>query len=171
MNDCLTKPFKKKDLLPLLDKWLPAAPCGQSPAAAAGATPAAAGEGDSVTRAARAARSARSAREVFDFPKAVETFLGNEEILRSVLATFVEKGVSQLQLLEIALEHEDLDAVRMEAHSIKGGALNLGAVPLAKAAGGLEAAGKEKRLEDVPARLAELRTAFADFEAVVLKLR
>jgi two-component system sensor histidine kinase/response regulator len=164
MNDCLTKPFKKKDLLPLLEKWLPAAPSGQSPAAAAGATQAAAGEAGS------GARAARSEREVFDFQKAVETFLGNEEILRSVLATFVEKGVSQLQLLEAALGNEDLDAVRMEAHSIKGGALNLGAVPLGRAAGGLEAAGKEKRLKDVPARLAELRTAFADFEAVVLKL-
>jgi two-component system sensor histidine kinase/response regulator len=149
MNDCLTKPFKKKDLLPVLDKWLSA------PSAVPPAVPPAGGA---------------AARAVFDFQKAVEIFLGNEEVLRSVLAAFLTKVGSQLGQLEAALQREDLETVRMEAHSIKGGALNLGALPLGRAASDLEAAAREQRLQEASAGLAELKTAFDAFRAVVSKL-
>jgi len=161
MNDSLTKPFKKKDLLPVLEKWLPAVPSGEaSPGAGGKKAPARSAD----------APGARDEKEIFDFQKAVETFLGNEEILRSVLVSFTDKVSGQLGQLKAAIMREDAEALRMEAHSIKGGALNLGALPLGRAAGNLEAAGKEKRLQEASVLLAELESAFTAFKSVIAKI-
>jgi two-component system sensor histidine kinase/response regulator len=169
MNDYLTKPFKKQDLLPVLERWLSGPAGGEAVPARAGTGSAGKSGPPAGGGGAAGKDNAANEREVFDFPKAVETFLGNEDILRSVLTSFLDKVAGQLGQLQAALESGDLETVRMEAHSIKGGALNLGAGPLGRAAGGLEAAGREKRLQDIPARLAELRATHAAFKAVVLK--
>ncbi len=113
MNHCLTKPFKKKDLVPVLDQWLPEA--GTGPVAVV---------------------------EAFDFRKAVDTFLGREDVVRNVLSTFLGTLQEQIPRIAAALEQGGLSILRQEAHAIKGGAWNLSAAALGEAAGSLEEAAK-----------------------------
>jgi CheY-like chemotaxis protein/HPt (histidine-containing phosphotransfer) domain-containing protein len=117
MNQCLTKPFKKKDLLPVLKAWL-RGPSGRQ---------------ETVER-----ESGKQSGTVFDFSKAVDAFMGREDVVRSVTSSFLEKLTDQLSQIPAALDSGDLERVRQEAHSIKGGAWNLEARPLGDAAHKLE---------------------------------
>jgi PAS domain S-box-containing protein len=116
MNHCLTKPFKKKDLVPVLRQWLR----------------------DPSTRKEAAARDSGMHRGVFDFSKAVDAFMGREDVVRNVISSFIDNVADQLSQIPAALASGDLERVSREAHSIKGGAWNLEARPLGDAAGKLE---------------------------------
>jgi CheY-like chemotaxis protein/HPt (histidine-containing phosphotransfer) domain-containing protein len=144
MNHCLTKPFKKKDLVPVLDQWLPQA---RNHSGCAGGDPAQ----DTEER-------------IFDFRKAVDTFMGREDVLRNVLTGFLDTTKEQLARIPEALQDGDLDAVRREAHSIKGGASNLTAKPLGEAAGMLEETAKAGDME-------ASRQAFASLQAEYERLK
>jgi len=113
MNHCLTKPFKKKDLVPVLDQWLSPVSSQTGPA-----------------------------DEVLDFPKAVAAFMGREDVVRNVLSSFLETVEEQIARIPAALAEGELEAVRQEAHSLKGGAWNLAADPIGEAARKLEEAAK-----------------------------
>jgi len=118
MNHCLTKPFKKKDLVPVLKAWL------RSPST----------QEEVVVQ----ASMRQNGGTVFDFSKAVDTFMGQEGVVRNVLSSFLDKVETQLSQIPTALDSGDLERVRQEAHSIKGGAWNLEARPLGDAARELE---------------------------------
>jgi two-component system sensor histidine kinase/response regulator len=146
MNACLTKPFKKKDLLPVLAAWLKPA----SPPPEPRASPPEDGNGREIA---------------FDFEKAKDTFLGREDVVLGALRSFVQKLEDELSLMDPALS-DDLPRLREEAHAIKGGAWNLQAAPLAEAAARLEqacAAGQrseaKRALQALQARFEELREA------------
>lgn len=118
MNHCLTKPFKKKDLVPVLSQWL---------------------RGPSTREEVAVQDSGKQSGEiVFDFSKAVEAFMGREDVVRNVLSSFLEKLETQVSQIPAALDRGDLERVKQEAHSIKGGAWNLEARPLGDAARMLE---------------------------------
>jgi CheY-like chemotaxis protein len=131
MDDFIGKPFKKKDLLPVLERWTrrDGGESGPEPDGAGGSA-AAAGPGAAEPE----------DREIFDFQAAVETFLGDEETVRSVLRAFREKLAADVDQLKAAHQEEDTDALSKVAHSIKGGALNLEAKRLGAAAAALEQA-------------------------------
>ena len=87
MNHCLTKPFKKKDLVPILDEWLPSARNHSGSE-----------KGDS---------GQSSSGRVFDFPKAVEAFMGREDVLRNVLTGFLDTSEDQIARVSAALQEGD----------------------------------------------------------------
>jgi PAS domain S-box-containing protein len=142
MNHCLTKPFKKKDLVPVLEQWLPA----------------------SESQADEAGDPVRREEGVFDFGKAVEAFMGRDDVLRNVLAAFLDTAQKQIVRISTAMEEGDMNAVRQEAHSLKGGAWNLSAAFVGEAAGKLEEAAKA---EDGEASL----SAFATLREEVERLK
>jgi two-component system sensor histidine kinase/response regulator len=165
MNGTLTKPFKKKDLLPVLERWVAAA----APAPATGDRASAAGPGNMVSRGTGGAPSvsAPSLRQTaglpFDFKKAVEGFLGREDVVLKVLEGFLNKVEEQLAILKAAAQSGDMGRVAEEAHSIKGGAWNLEARPLGEAARLLEQAAREESKGDVALCLAGLQECFEGF--------
>jgi CheY-like chemotaxis protein/HPt (histidine-containing phosphotransfer) domain-containing protein len=120
MNHCLTKPFKKRDLIPVLDQWLPAAAQEAEPGV----------------------QQPSSGSEVFDFRRVVEAFMGQEEVVRDVLSSFLMTVEDQIARLPAAIEGAELEGVRQEAHAMKGGAWNLSAAALGDAARTLEEAAK-----------------------------
>jgi CheY-like chemotaxis protein len=136
MDHCLTKPFKKKDLVPILDQWLPA-------------DPHATGDGE---------------EQVFDFAGAVDAFLGREDVLRSVLASFLQTTEEQIARFLSALEDGDWETVRREAHSIKGGAWNLSAQALGEAARLLEETAAAGKTDSSAEALAGLQGEFERFK-------
>ena len=122
MTDFLTKPFKKKDLIPVLDKWLRA--CNELDISSSVVE-----EADS---------SSDSDSDIFDFSQAVEVFMGKESVVINLLGGFITKVEEQIGNMYHSLESEDFDAVREDAHSIKGGSSNLYINRLSSAAKDLE---------------------------------
>jgi len=148
MNHCLTKPFKKKDLVPVLDRWLPGT--SSRPGAAAGAATESTGDG------------------VFDFPKAVDAFMGREDVVRNVLSTFLKTGQVQIARIRAALDKGELEVIRQEAHSMKGGAWNLAADPLGEAARQLEETAKAGEGEATRSVFASLQEEFERLKKAAL---
>ncbi len=134
MDDYLTKPFKKADLLPFLYKWLhrgaDSAPPRGNPALL------------SVQEIKKEVDT-----QVFDFEKAVETFMGKKDVVLRVVFSFVDKIEKQLALMEEALSRGDFERLRIEAHAIKGGAWNLDAKKLGDAAAALEQIAKREQTD------------------------
>ena len=149
MTDFLTKPFKKNDILPVLRKWI------------------------LVDKSSGAAveEKAQSAEPlpIFDFDDAVETFMGNKETVIDLVQTIIEKIETQIPAIREALEKSDLEVVRAEAHSIKGGCLNLSVQKLGTAAADLEAAAKKSQSEEIPALIDYVNDAFEEFKEHIEK--
>ncbi len=82
-------------------------------------------------------------RLVFDWDEALDTFMGNEEVVRKVLAVQVEKVAGQIPKIEQAISEGNWEQLREEAHSIKGGSWNLQAKELGDKAFVLEMAGRD----------------------------
>ncbi|EKO37713.1 MAG: signal transduction histidine kinase [Solidesulfovibrio magneticus str. Maddingley MBC34] len=130
MNDYLTKPLEVDRLLASLGQWI-------APAAAAvrGRDPALA----SLVVAAPADGAAVAAvPEGMDLAAARRRLGGNERLLASVAAEFVRDYAGAAAALEALIADGDLEAARRLAHTVKGVAGTLAALPLAEAARELE---------------------------------
>lgn len=139
MNDYLSKPFSRRDLLATVDKWLKvkgqAASCVQQ---GPSVTP---GAGPSDREAHRNASGLP-----MDFEKAVDEFEGDTELLSEVLKGFLANVRGQIPIIREALERGDAEVVKREAHSIKGGSSNLTAYRMAEIANELETSAKSGAL-------------------------
>lgn len=135
MNDYLTKPIRRKQLLDKVASWLNTsarsltecpsilndAPQGTSSDAPLGAP--------------------------MDWGRALDEFLGKKDILRKVSFEFCKNVRRQLTDIGHALDICNAQAVRKEAHAVKGGAANLTADALATAALVLEKIGESGNLD------------------------
>lgn len=170
MNDFLPKPFKKDDLVPVLSKWL---------------VPDAVEKGGSREDDARSVSVIEDIEEleeisdngedmpedksVFDFDSALEAFMGDEDVLKNVLGSVLDKIPTQIELIKQALEGGDMETVRTESHGIKGGSWNLCMQFLGDIAAKVEAAAKEKDAETCRALLPELEKGFEITKGVIEK--
>ncbi len=193
MNDFLVKPFKKRDLVPVLDKWMQegrAAKENGAASAAPGAEHPAEGPtgasddieeleelpelGEEGTERGRTLVEGKAGvpesrfpeEPVFDIETAVETFMGKKEIVRKVVDGHIEKIEGQLEKLKGALEKGDMEQIRQEAHAIKGGSLNLEIKRLGMTAAALERAGAEEDREEAEELLPLLEREYEDFVEV-----
>lgn len=133
MDDFLSKPLTRKDLLAIAAKWLnvKSKPAKQKPDA---------DTGDNMPP------KTISNNLPIDLERAIDEFEGDMELLKEVIAGFTKKVSEQLVTIREALSCGDAETVRREAHSIKGGAAGLTAGDLAKVAFELENKGKSKDL-------------------------
>jgi HPt (histidine-containing phosphotransfer) domain-containing protein len=69
---------------------------------------------------------------------------GDAEFERELVDVFVASGDRALAAIVAALAADDLDAVRSQAHALKGASSNLRAKPLAATAARLEAAARAR---------------------------
>jgi CheY-like chemotaxis protein/HPt (histidine-containing phosphotransfer) domain-containing protein len=151
MNDYVAKPLRRKELLALVDRWImsksgsAAQPhCEQT----TGNTP----ETDAPmhTDALDQDQATGNPIEVkapMNFEKAVEEFMGKEDILMSVLKVFLDNVGDQIETIRQAISEGNVVVVGKEAHSIKGGAANLTADDLSRRAFDLENIAKSGILE------------------------
>jgi len=77
---------------------------------------------------------------VLDLESALERLGGDGELLEEVLAAFLGEAEGKRQGIAAAIAAADRERLRRLAHSVRGGALTIGAEGLALAAQGLEAA-------------------------------
>jgi CheY-like chemotaxis protein/HPt (histidine-containing phosphotransfer) domain-containing protein len=152
MNDILIKPFKKKDIIPLLDKWM--VPDAQEPS--------------SDEENAEDVETVESEElDVFDFDEAVSNFMGKKEVVVKVLHSFIEKVDTQLPAISKALQDQDFETAHGKAHAIKGGAWNLEIKKVGDKARVLEDSSRDELLEESLNALEELKEAYNEFREVV----
>jgi len=124
MDDYLVKPLKKKDLLTMLAKW----------------TRGIGGIDDcrSMIDDDAAPRGNNESEAPMGYERALEEFEGDEDFLMEVIEGFLENVSAQIVTMRQAISDGDAEAVRREAHAIKGGAANLTAEKLSGIAFELE---------------------------------
>jgi len=149
MNDFLTKPFKKNDLVPVLDKWAMGSFVARK-------------DRDSGTEEQQA--SIEIDREVFSFKEAVSTFMGQTEVVIKVLEGFLPKVERQISQIKSNLKTENFEQISADAHSIKGSSWNLMAKRLGNRAFELEKAAKENKSDACALNVMGLEDAFVEFK-------
>ena len=155
MSDFLTKPFKKKDIQPVLAKWKGLGHSSRTAAPAAAV--------DTVETEETEPRD----HEIFDFKSAVETFLGNEETVRKLVGNYITKVEQQIPQLETCLSSGDTEGSRELAHSIKGSALNLSMPALGESAKLLEYSSRDGEIDISKENLEQLKGFFAELKQFV----
>jgi len=182
MNDFLVKPFKKKDLLPVLERWFDQS--GRTSSPGPGEASLAAEQEPEELEAVDDAEEPEELEEleelealdavddlgeledlepveenletkepfdaddpILDFVETLETFMGQRETVLRVIGSFNDKVAKQIPKILEVLEARDCESLRGEAHSIKGGAMNLNAVRLGKTAAALEQAAADGQLK------------------------
>jgi PAS domain S-box-containing protein len=125
MNDVVTKPIRRDVLISAVNAWL--APEVES----AGQDSAGQPQGD-------IAQPGPAAGVPLDFPQAVREFGGDAELVKTVVAKFLDNLTGQMDDLAESHRSGQADQLASEAHKIKGGAGNLAAMPLSDAAAALE---------------------------------
>jgi len=98
---------------------------------------------------------------VLDLEGTLENLGGDPELLKELLDYFLELAPGQLDELGAAVEAGDTAAVDLQAHAMKGGAANVGAVRVSATARELEMLAKGGGLAGAAAIFARLRAEFA----------
>jgi PAS domain S-box-containing protein len=154
MDGVLTKPIRRADFLNTIHRWLAQKDHpGQS-------TP----QSHDCPQAEK-----QDNHKPIDFPQALQEFSGNKRLLSNILNQFIKQVESQLPLLNKAIQDNDSETLWKEAHKIRGGAANLSALPLTKAAERLENAGKSGRVDAAKEILEEFEKEFNRLKDVLRK--
>lgn len=137
MNDVVTKPFRKNTLLEKIIYW-------------------AANNGRTSSTEVSVTQESDDTMAPIQFQKTLEEFGGDRQLLVSVIDEYIANVREQIPRIAEAIKDQHSETVWREAHSIKGGALNLAAETLAEIAFELEKAGKSGNLTKSPELLSRL---------------
>ncbi|HYH05366.1 MAG TPA: response regulator, partial [Bacillota bacterium] len=100
----------------------------------------------------------------FNLEKVIVEFDNDKTVVFDVLSNFRKNLIKQIDIIENALHENDVETIRRNAHSIKGGAANLGAERLAAAALELEMLAKKGELGKGTESFTKLVTEIRKFE-------
>jgi two-component system sensor histidine kinase/response regulator len=153
MNDLITKPFKKEDIMSVLYKYFSKEE--QENSIPEELAPLEEEETVDISQALGVDEAA-----IFNFPAALETFLGDEATLVGLLAPYRKKVAAQLEELKKDTQGRDLDNIREVAHSIKGSSRNLDMKRLGNSAEKLENTARDGIKEPIPDLINELEEEF-----------
>ncbi len=148
MVDLITKPVKRFDLLEMVEKWLACPPTSSLPPLES-ALPV-----DNVFPECLTDLHCHHSTDLHQeddislpiyWDEALAEFEGDQELLEAVAQEFLEHLELQIDSISEAMDTDAFETIRFEAHTIKGGAGNLTAHPLARAAQAMEEAGISKK--------------------------
>jgi two-component system, sensor histidine kinase and response regulator len=151
MDDYITKPIKRVEFLMAVDRWI-----GRRPEEEATVTAEEAVGGSSCQEEVQS--------ESLDYQAALDEFMGDAVVLEKVLRGFVENVRQQIPRIRQAGRDQDCEALRKEAHTIKGGAANISAMPLSHYAARLEQLGKQQSIEGFDTLFTHFEKEFARLE-------
>lgn len=139
MDDFLTKPLQRGDLLQTMSKWLMPKISKQSSEH----------EGHEIM-------PITETTLVVDFEKAIKEFDGQRDLVYTIIQEFSDDIQKQIEAMKVALGAGDFEALVKEAHSIKGGAANIYALQLSEAAKKIEILAKASDSTEIPQALINL---------------
>jgi histidine phosphotransfer protein HptB len=96
--------------------------------------------------------------------------MSGEDFINELIDAFLEDGPSMLSNMQIALETQDLESFRRNAHSLKSNANTFGALELGAAAKELEYMARENNLK-IGDRLEKLNRKFSAAAAELKEMR
>lgn len=136
MNDVLTKPLRKKDLLEKIQFWITGTRIEPSPEKPE--PPAVQVKSEDASPSPSTGEAFLFDSYPFDVLRLREELQGDTEEVSILLRGFLLQLDTTAEKIEAALQKEDLTLLSREVHSLKGGALTLYANPLARRAETLE---------------------------------
>jgi PAS domain S-box-containing protein len=148
MDDYLTKPMRRVELLAMVAKWIgrPRSSDVETEGGLVSIQP------KTIQPNMARPETIDPGSEPMDYQRAVEEFEGDAELLEEVLQGFLENVARQIPVMEEALISGDFGSLAEQAHAIKGGAANLLAKELAGAASDLEWIGRGEGLAEEPTK-------------------
>jgi PAS domain S-box-containing protein len=163
MDDYLVKPAPPEKLLHRVERWLsepgrplthPArsfspSPCASPPSTAPSPPPSL----DSPC-------GSPSPSPPAQLDQLLKAFGGNRGVLNKLLATFLQDAGNRLGKIHEAFETADAAAVQLQAHTIKGSALNLRAAALVEVAMQIERLARQEKLDEAHPLLPTLEREF-----------
>lgn len=125
MNEFVTKPFKRQDLVHVLERL-------------------------EVVRLQTEGEATASAEEhiinrSFDPKEALGTFMNRTDVVLRVLSAFLKKGDEDLQALRLALDKADLETCFKIGHALKGSSRNISAFRMGDLAAEIESLARQQR--------------------------
>jgi HPt (histidine-containing phosphotransfer) domain-containing protein len=106
-------------------------------------------------------------RRVLDVEGTLENLGGDPELYQELVEFFMEIAPQQLDDLEAAVTSGDVAAVDLQAHAMKGGAANVGAVRVSAASRELEMLAKDGSLDGAAELFAKIRGEFDALQEIV----
>ncbi|MDD5134025.1 MAG: response regulator, partial [Phycisphaerae bacterium] len=95
--------------------------------------------------------------------------IGDEELIDEIIPVFLRDNTSRLELLEQAVEKNDIKEIKFYAHSLKGASATIGAAKIAELAKQMENAAREETELDYKAVFEEVKTRFTRLIAFLSK--
>ncbi len=162
MDDYLAKPVQAISLEKILEKWLPGAQgkAQDSNGSVSRIEPYDSGGGSKKPDLPEKAPDSR----IFNREDLLRRLGGDEELVRTMLQSFVMDMPLQIEALRSYLEVGDASGAELQAHTIKGSSANMAGETLAELASNMEEACKSKDLDGLKAGLGELEAAFQEFK-------
>lgn len=151
MDDYLSKPLLRKDLLAMVNNWTAKDPEHNI-----------SNDKKIITQTDQPQTS--DTNEPMNYDKALEEFMGKQDLLNKVLNTFLKNARDQIKILRQAIIDKDSEVIKNQAHTIKGGAANLTAEKLSKIAFELESIGTSKELKNAENLLNKFEKEFFRLE-------
>ncbi len=147
MNDCIGKPLQWESLVSVIRKWT---------------------NGDLYIPPNKPAKDKLNQpypntienQPPIDIEKTITEFMGKTDLLQEVLNTFKTRVSAQIMNIKQHISVNNFNPILSEAHAIKGGAGNLGALNLSKAAAELEEAADEESSAKANAAMDDLEKEF-----------
>jgi len=146
MNDYITKPVSPRVLAETLEKWLPKENYVARVIHNESVKPAS----PLITR----------ALLTWDRGGMLDRMMGDKELAGIIVKAFLSDIPGQIQTLRELLAREDAPGVRLQAHTIKGAAANIGAETLRSVASKMEKEAAKGDLDAVGGGIRELETQF-----------
>jgi signal transduction histidine kinase/DNA-binding response OmpR family regulator len=144
MDDILVKPFRRPQIVAALNSWLK---CND----------------ESPAHPQQEEKQVDNNTEVLDKRQLLELFMGNMETVQNLLRRYIDRTQAQLIAMKKAIQENQPEQLRIDAHTIKGSALNLAAAELAKIATETEKAAIAGDMESAAALMPQIDAAFARF--------
>ncbi len=145
MDDYITKPLKREVLISTVSKWIQNDPLKSSTHNYYIRHP----QKDVIDK-----------NNIIDLGDALKEFDNDEDFFYEVFDGFIETVGGQIHVLEQAVDSNDCERIKIESHSIKGGAANILAIPLSKSASKLEQLGISGKIDEAAIALGELKEQF-----------
>ena len=152
MDDYISKPVNFKILAEKLNQWLPLEEEIQ------------ASHDTETTKPSEATETQATVYDQFSF---LERLMGDAEMAKMVIETFLDDIPNQIESLKASIETEDIETIECITHTIKGAALNIGAEVLGELAAEIEAACKDGNISLVHECWPELQEQFDQLKKAI----
>jgi len=153
MDGYLAKPIRRRQLIDAVHRWIGLQNSPDEPSVPKGS--------EELTE-----TSTGGGGTVMDIATALEEF-GDAQTVRTIARQLIENAGEQLERIQTSIENEDREAIRKEAHAIKGGAATMEAPALSEAAFCLETLSTEGPMDELEIGFKNLKRQFNRFRDFV----